>query len=178
MWGRWWWWREEKKYQKRSGLCDRCGSSFESDEKELNSHNNGSPIRLVSHHKKKSNDDASIQDQHISFPLSLVSRNEMNISTSFICFHFILVSSPHSAFLDDRSVLSVGLSIVNLSTWKLYVERASPSTHLQFNPSWADVSSIYRNYLLMSCCVLLKQKRRKKKKTRNESKKRKEKKQT
>lgn len=148
-----------------------------------------SGLVIMRERKKEKFDDECYSSPHI------LDRggNEMNISTSFICFHFILLyllvfveapmsrifcfycfspSDCHDALFDSstcsRQIVSIHFMLRSRSLrCALYL----PPT-LQFNPSCADVSRIYRNYLLMLCVVAQEKKRKKKKKKRNETRRR------
>lgn len=166
------------------------------------SHNNGSPIRLGSHHKSERNKRTSsslsmFSTQVHNLYVNISGGNEMNISTSFICFHFILLyllvfffassskrllrpvvvwRSPFACFVVRLLRPSVICGCSHRQPVDITIEhkihalmialkmRALPSTHLQSDPSWADVSPF--TVTTCSCCVLLlklhKKKRRKK----------------
>lgn len=126
MWGRWWWWREI--YQKRSGFSiaaawsvNRFGSSLKVNDgeasrrrkfhmkncfqnKKLNSHNNGSPIRLASHHKKtKDDDDDDVSTQVHIYRTAAVMRwtflLHLFVSTLFYFIYWFLTSSSKRRWL-------------------------------------------------------------------------------
>lgn len=114
------------------------------------SHNNGSPIRLGSHHKSERNKRTSsslsmFSTQVHNLYVNISGGNEMNISTSFICFHFILLYllvfflllrrsafydlllfddrlSPASSFDCFVRLSYAGVAIVNLSTSPLNIK--------------------------------------------------------